>query len=575
LLPLFSANACSKRRGTPWIGRSKNEHTSKNITRTISDWVTTMYKLNFVFPAIAFIAVIASSAQAEVSDITAPGDPMIATSANSPGSEGVLNAIDNTQAKYLNFDQVNTGFTVTPRAGMTIVSGLTLTSANDAPERDPTSYTLEGSYDGVTFTPIANGVVPAFPARFYKNTILFDNSIPFLAYRLIFPTIAGSTCCMQIGEVELLGVPAPQKDVTAPGDPIIATSANSPGSEGVLNAIDNTQAKYLNFDQVNTGFTVTPSMGSTVVTGISLMSANDAPDRDPTSYLLQGSLDGVTFFDISSGPVPAFSARFQKNFVFFRNPHAFTSYRLIFPTIAGSTCCMQVGEVELLGVPDDAAVPAPNQCPTAKALDVTVAQNALVNFQLMATDQEGDPLRYLLSQLPSHGAAALLSVQTGAASYAPTPHFCGVDRLTFKANDNRCGDSNEAAVTIRVTDAEPPSIANVQATPSTLRPRDHHMQAVTIDYAVSDSCSSPVSCQLSVSSNEPISVERRNHSAPDWQIIDAHHVNLRAERSERGWPRKYTVTVTCSDAAGFSASEDVTVTMPNRSREREHEREDR
>src|SRR5690242_12259342 len=49
-------------------------------------------------------------------------------------------------------------------------------------------------------------------------------------------------------------------DVTRPGDPITATSLNSPPAEGVANAIDNTAAtKYLNFDILNTGFTVTPS----------------------------------------------------------------------------------------------------------------------------------------------------------------------------------------------------------------------------------------------------------------------------------------------------------------------------
>src|SRR5256885_17196641 len=82
-------------------------------------------------------------------------------------------------------------------------------------------------------------------------------------------------------------------DVTQPGDPIVPTSNNSPGSEGVANAIDNAPTKYLNFDKVNTGFTVTPSVGGTLVSGITLTSANDAPDRDPATYNLQGSLDGI------------------------------------------------------------------------------------------------------------------------------------------------------------------------------------------------------------------------------------------------------------------------------------------
>src|ERR1041384_5496223 len=76
-----------------------------------------------------------------------------------------------------------------------------------------------------------------------------------------------------------------QGNVVQPGDPIIASSSNSPGSEGVANAIDGTTAKYLNRDLANdatpAGFVVTPSVGATRVTGISITSANDAPERDP------------------------------------------------------------------------------------------------------------------------------------------------------------------------------------------------------------------------------------------------------------------------------------------------------
>ena len=293
-------------------------------------------------------------------DITQPGDPIVATSNNSPGSEGVANAIDNAPTKYLNFDRLNTGFTVSPPAGLTIVSGLTLTSANDAPERDPADYVLSGSYDGSNFVAISSGAVPSFGPtgtnRFFKNTILFNNKIPYLAYKLVFPNVVGpGGNSMQISEVELLGVLAPT-DVTVPGDPIVATSNNSPGSEGVANAIDNAPTKYLNFDKVNTGFTVTPGVGDTIVMGLTLTSANDAPDRDPGSYDLSGSNDGSNYVPISSGTVPPFgpggTVRFYKNYIFFpENTKSFKSYRLIFPTTAGnSSCCMQVAEVELLGV---------------------------------------------------------------------------------------------------------------------------------------------------------------------------------------------------------------------------------
>src|SRR3954451_7834648 len=77
---------------------------------------------------------------------------------------------------------------------------------------------------------------------------------------------------------------AQQKSVAQPGDPIIASSSNSPGSEGVANAIDGTTAKYLNRDTANdaipSGFVVTPSVGATVITGLAMESANDSPTRD-------------------------------------------------------------------------------------------------------------------------------------------------------------------------------------------------------------------------------------------------------------------------------------------------------
>ena len=304
------------------------------------------------------MAMTGSLAHAQLSDVTQPGDPIVASSDNSPGSEGVTNAIDNADTKYLNRDIVNTGFTVSPSVGLTIVQGLSLTSANDAEDRDPTSFLLEGSHDGENFTEIASGDVPDFPTRFFTNYLFFDNAIPYISYRLVFPTVDNSTCCMQIAEVEFLGAQAPG-DVTQPGDALVASSDNSPGSEGVTNAIDNADTKYLNRDIVNTGFTVTPSVGMTVVTGLSLTSANDAEDRDPTSFLLEGSYDGENFAEIASGDVADFPTRFHTNYLFFDNATPYLSYRLIFPTVDNSTCCMQIAEIEFLGTqaPGDVTQP--------------------------------------------------------------------------------------------------------------------------------------------------------------------------------------------------------------------------
>src|SRR6185503_13718502 len=125
--------------------------------------------------------VVLSRAAYAQSEVTQPGDPIVASSSNSPGSEGVANAIDNTQAKYLNFDTRNpnnppSGFAVSPSVGVTRVVGMTITSANDEPVRDPSTITLEGSNDDQiggyndptnTWTFIVGLTnIPAFTARF-------------------------------------------------------------------------------------------------------------------------------------------------------------------------------------------------------------------------------------------------------------------------------------------------------------------------------------------------------------------------------------------------------------------------
>ena len=327
-------------------------------------------------------------------DVTQPGDPLIPSSSNNPGSEAVANAIDGTETKYLNFDLDSdapagakpVGFVVTPSLGKTVVSGMTLQSANDAQDRDPKSITLEGSNDATiadfasgnweVITAITN--IPSWPSvfgetdaehRFQTQTLLFDNVKPYTHYRwTVLETQGPSTCCMQIAEVELLGTGAPQ-DVTQPGDPIIPSSSNNPGSEAVANAIDGTETKYLNFDLDSdapagpkpVGFVVTPSIGETTVIGMTLQSANDAQDRDPKSITLEGSND-ETIADFASGTwemitaitnIPSWPSvfgetdaehRFQTQEFYFDNNRAYKHYRwTVLETQGPSTCCMQIG----------------------------------------------------------------------------------------------------------------------------------------------------------------------------------------------------------------------------------------
>lgn len=141
-------------------------------------------------------------------NVLSKDDTIEATSKNSPGAEGVAKVIDGaTNTKYLNFDKLNTGFTVTPKAGASVITGISITTANDAPERDPATWQISGSNDGTTFVPIASGSVNSNPARFRTETIAFSNTKAYTSYKVIFPTVvnAAKANSMQVAEVALHG----------------------------------------------------------------------------------------------------------------------------------------------------------------------------------------------------------------------------------------------------------------------------------------------------------------------------------------------------------------------------------
>ena len=103
------------------------------------------------------------------------------------------------------------------------------------------------------------------------------------------------------------------------------------------------------------------------------------------------------------------------------------------------------------------------------------------------------------------------------------------------------------------------------ATPSMLWPPDHKMVNVAIGYAVTDNCdpAPAITCGLGVASNEPIDGTGDGDTAPDWIVVDTHHVQLRSERAGNGNGRVYTVTVGCKDSKNNASSATTAVGVPH------------
>lgn len=161
-----------------------------------------------------------------------------ATVNNWPAAESPDHAIDGFGQKYLNFAETNTGFLVTPTVGATqrtIITDIQVWTANDAPERDPASYSVYGTNQSITgpgpfalsnFNLISSGAL-ALPATRQaggaataldpanSQTVAFANTVPYTSYMIIFPTVKDSAVAnsMQTGEVELDGIVVPEPGI--------------------------------------------------------------------------------------------------------------------------------------------------------------------------------------------------------------------------------------------------------------------------------------------------------------------------------------------------------------------------
>ncbi|HEY0467833.1 MAG TPA: hypothetical protein VGC79_26715, partial [Polyangiaceae bacterium] len=305
-------------------------------------------------------------------------------SGNVPGGEGTASLIDGKTATkyYVNKQQLWLRYQMTRP---TIITAYDLTSGDDAPGRDPKSWTFEGSLDGFTWTVLDPRTNQTFSGRGVSNSYTFRNTTPYLDYRLnisenqgqpatqlaelrvggalpsgnvpaavtqLTASVSGTTASVtwspvsgangyfvqRIGDdgqrlVELstteatfsdanlsLGTPylyrvqarngALRAFPTASNRVLVAPAATglkdltvlssfaptdqygTTGPEGVERLTDNAVAsKYL--AKAATTWVQQRVATSSVVTQYSLTSAEDAPERDPLSWTLEGSSTGA------------------------------------------------------------------------------------------------------------------------------------------------------------------------------------------------------------------------------------------------------------------------------------------
>lgn len=157
------------------------------------------------------------------------------------------------------------------------------------------------------------------------------------------------------------------------------------------------------------------------------------------------------------------------------------------------------------------------------------------------------------------GMAALLTDQGIAHFNASYPVLFGDDpSTTIRSSDH------DPLVGYFCTDATAPS-ATVEVTPDMLWPPNHKYRTVEATVTASDDRDpAPTVTLVSVTSNEPDDAPggADGNTTNDIVIVDDDTFRLRAERSETGTGRVYTITYQVTDACGNSSLATATVTVP-------------
>ena len=178
-------------------------------------------------------ALAVSSSYAAPGDFTVAPAGTVANTNNYPAAERPALALEgNSGTKYLNFARLFTGYAVTLDAPAA-VNSISFNTANDAPNRNPTTFSLYGSnsvtitgteaagtvFNLSSFSTVVENQATGFSGstpQFTNSTPTFTNSTAYKTYMLVFPTVAGADNSMQIGDAVLRAAGAPVVTVNSP-----------------------------------------------------------------------------------------------------------------------------------------------------------------------------------------------------------------------------------------------------------------------------------------------------------------------------------------------------------------------
>jgi hypothetical protein len=149
----------------------------------------------------------------------------------------------------------------------------------------------------------------------------------------------------------------------------------------------------------------------------------------------------------------------------------------------------------------------------------------------------------------------IVPVRSDGKRRVDMPFPAGRTTIVWTAT-NSAGQTATAEQTVVVNHMQGPVIELSGVTPQEIEAGNERMVGVRIRYHAADLCGGEVTTSLSVTSSEPDEDER----APDWEVLNDHFADLRAEVAGAA-NRIYTIHIKAVDAAGNESEKSATVTV--------------
>ena len=176
-----------------------------------------------------------------------------------------------------------------------------LTSADDQPARDPSSWVFYGSSDGKSWTKLDSRSGESFAQRTFEMAYYFENTTEYLWYKLEITANGGvddfGLDILQLAEFSV-AVEDPQEDTRILVDTttIQATEANSVSQSAEKLFDGDISTKYLtNNSSAEVIFALTAAKAINTYT---MTCATDWASRYPTAWIFYGSVDGTGWVEL-------------------------------------------------------------------------------------------------------------------------------------------------------------------------------------------------------------------------------------------------------------------------------------